>query len=269
MSFCVLLSVYKNENPIFFSQALASIWDEQYLKPSQIVLVKDGPLTDDLEKVIDVWDGKIGNRLTVLSLQDNVGLGEALNAGLSVCRYELVARMDTDDIALPHRFSSQVSFMEKYPEISASSSAIEEWDENMERLLDTRSLPIGGKSLRSFSKLRSPLNHPATIFRKSDVLAVGGYPSLRKAQDYALWSLMIKKNYTLANLPDVLLKMRAGYGLLSRRGWGYFQHELTLLRYQRDIGFINYCQYVRGLFIRGGGRLSPSFVKEIAYKYFR
>jgi glycosyltransferase involved in cell wall biosynthesis len=124
--FTVLISIYEKENSVYFDRAMASIWDAQTLKPDHIVLVKDGPLTPELDESIAQWQRKLGDILTVVTLPGNVGLGAALNEGLKYCKYDLVARMDTDDIALPERFERQVLFMENSPDVAVSSAWLEE-----------------------------------------------------------------------------------------------------------------------------------------------
>lgn len=265
----VLLSIYKKETPLFLHEALTSIWDEQTLKPSQIVLVQDGPLTDELNTVICEWQHKLGNTLTTVPLEYNVGLGAALNIGLQHCKYELVARMDTDDIAMSTRFEKQIAFMQENPDITASSAQIEEWNSELTEKLDQRNLPLEPSEVLRFAKRRSPLSHPVSIFRKSAVLEVGGYPPLRKAQDYALWSLLLVNNHKLANLPDMLLKMRTGNELLGRRGLDYFKEEFQLLKFQKKIEFLSTSDFIINSILKGTLRLSPSFIKKIAYKFAR
>lgn len=267
--FSVLLSVYKKENSWFLNQALASIYEGQNLKPSQVVLVMDGELTTELDDAVAVWQEKLGSVLTIVPLTKNVGLGAALNEGLKHCRYELVARMDTDDVALPGRFAKQVEFMIANPDIAASSAILEEWDSTLQKKLGVRSLPLEPDAVLKFAKRRSPLSHPLSIFRKSVVLELGGYPPLRKAQDYALWSLLLSKGHKLANLSDVLLKMRTGNEMLGRRGWQYFKHEFQLLKFQKEIGFLSGAEFVVNLVLKGGLRLAPDFVKHWAYKIAR
>ena len=109
-NFSVLMSVYADENPQYLDEALCSIWDQQTLKPGQIVLVKDGPLTNELDNCINTWKQKLGDVLTPVELPKNVGLGSALNKGLEQCRYELVARMDSDDVSAPERFEKQINY---------------------------------------------------------------------------------------------------------------------------------------------------------------
>ena len=249
--FSVLLSVYHKETPSFLEQALTSIWDEQTLKPAQIVLVQDGPLTAELNAVITEWKNKLGAVLTDVPLEQNVGLGEALNEGLKHCKYDLIARMDTDDISLPERFEKQVAFMQHNPDIAASSAQLEEWNVELTQKLNQRILSTEPNQVKKFAKRRSPLSHPVTIFRKSIVDGVGGYPPLRKAQDYALWSLLLSKDYQLTNLPDFLLRMRTGNEMLDRRGWSYFKEEYKLLKFQKEIGFLSLFDFTMNVALKG------------------
>jgi len=267
--FSVLISVYTKEQPEYLQCALFSIWDSQTLKPNQIVIVLDGPLSEELNEIIIKWKNRLDPVVTIVPIKENVGLGAALNIGLTHCKYELVARMDTDDISHPHRFQKQVSFMNDNEDITASSAQTEEWDETLKVKLNQRNLPLKADKIKIFAKRRSPLSHPVTIFRKSDILSVGGYPPLRKAQDYALWSVLLVHEKKLANLPDFLLKMRTGGGLLDRRGWSYFKYELKLLSFQREIGFLPFSYFISNVMLKAGLRLAPKWVKDFLYKVFR
>jgi len=269
MGFSVLISVYSKENPKYFNDALCSIYDNQTRKPCQIVLVKDGLLTEELDLCITKWKEKLSDILTVIELPVNMGLAVALNTGLKECRYELVARMDTDDISLPDRFEKQVSFMECNPDIVASSAVIEERDEHLLNCIGRRDLPLEPNSIEKMAKWRSPLSHPVSIFRKSVVQSVGGYPAFRTSQDYALWSLLLTKNYSMANMPDILHIQRAGNLLMNRRGVKFFKGECRLLRYQYNIGFLSSYEYMRNIFIRFIVRMSPNPIKSFLYKFIR
>jgi glycosyltransferase involved in cell wall biosynthesis len=269
MSFSVLMAVYEKENPCYLDEALCSIWDKQTLKPGQIVLVKDGPLTEELDNCINTWKQKLTDILTIVELPENVGLGAALNSGLQKCQYELVARMDSDDVSLPNRFEKQVAFMEKNSDIAASSAVLEEWDETLSKYISVRTLPMEPEELRKFAKYRNPLSHPVAIFRKSIVQSVGGYPAFRTSQDYALWSLLLIKGYKLANLPDTLHKQRAGNGLMNRRGLDYFRGELRIFEYQHNIAFLNNYEYLQSIVFRFCIRISPNFIKSILYRYLK
>ena len=268
MDFSVLLSVYNAEKPYFLEQALESIYHKQVVKPSQVVIVKDGFLPQLLEEVLDRYKFELQEKLTIISLPKNVGLGAALNAGLAYCSHDLVARMDTDDIALPNRFEKQVAFMQTNYDIAASSGTIEEFSE-LDDVLSQRVLPLKHNALVQFSKKRCPLSHPAVIFRKQAILAVGGYPEFRNAQDYALWSLLIVKGYKLANIPDILVRMRTGPEMMGRRGFDFLKREIKLLKFQRSIGFLTVKEFVFNLLVRSVLRLSPLFIKRWLYRIAR
>jgi len=267
--FSVLLSVYRKERPAYLEQALSSIWDEQTLKPSQIVFVKDGPLTVELDEVVGRWQERLGSVFCVVSLEKNVGLARALNHGLEFCAFDLVARMDTDDIAVADRFQKQYAFMLNNPEIAVCSGQMEEWSEDFSNLISVRRLPLVHEDILKFAKRRSPISHPAVMFRKQSVMDVGGYPTLMRAQDYLLWVIMLAKGYRFANLPDILLKMRVGDGFLERRGSALLKIEIVLYKHLYKIGFINRATFFVNCLLRAIVRLSPLWARKLMYKNFR
>lgn len=268
MNFTVLMSIYKNEKIERFHEAIKSVWDDQILKPNEIVLVKDGPLSPDLDLAINSWQDKLSSLLKIVHLSENSGLAVALNEGLKHCTHELVARMDTDDISLPHRFSRQIEFMRNHPETSVSSAFIEEFDEQ-EGVFSVRKLSCEHDDILKFAKTRCPISHPVAIFKKSVVLGVGGYPVFKKAEDVGLWSMLLQKGYKFGNIDEVLLRMRIGREFFTRRGWEKLQGELDILRFQKRIGFINWPHFLKNMAILSFVRLSPPIVKKILYKYAR
>lgn len=265
MSFSVLMSVYIKEKPIYLSECLDSLV-KQSLRPYEIILVEDGPLTDDLNKVI-VFYSKI-LPIKSIRIEKNQGLAHALNEGLKHCSQELVARMDTDDISLFNRFECQVSYMLLHPDVQVSSCWIEERNQNMTETLFLKKLPLRHEDILKFSKRRNPISHPASIFRKTRVISVGGYPDIFP-EDYALWSLMLVKGCRFGNLQETLLYMRTGSDFIKRRGFGFFKGELKLLKYQNKIGFLNEFEVCLNFLIRAAVRLSPSKMREFFYKFAR
>lgn len=265
MNFSVLMSVYHKDKPLYLHRALQSLVD-QTLQADEIILVEDGKLPFQLLSIIDSFRTPLN--IKSIKLKKNSGLAIALNEGLMHCKYELIARMDSDDISLPYRFQRQVEFMIENPTISVISAYVEEINDQ-EKVVSIRELPLSDKSIVDFAKKRNPISHPCAFFRKSDVLAVGGYPDFRKAQDYALWSLMLVHGYKFMNVGDVLLRMQAGSAMYERRNISYLKQELLLLKYQRNIGFLNYREYVINAFSRTILRLSPRFIKEYIYQTMR
>ena len=266
--FSVLISVYYKEKPEFLNQAILSLWDKQTLKPDQIVLVKDGPLTTELDAVIELWKKKLESVLILVSLQKNMGLAAALNEGLKKCTYNLVARMDADDVALPHRFEKQVDFMSRNADVSVSSGIIEEWSDDLSRKLCSRNLPLQSDDAFIFSKRRNPISHPAAIFNKKHVLKSGGYPEIYP-EDYALWIKMLHLGFKFGNVDDVLLKMRTGDDFYSRRGFKFLKGELKIIWLQKQYGMLSGVEMFFNVIFRVLLRLSPSFLKKLAYKFTR
>lgn len=218
MSFSVLLPVHGADNAEHFRAALHSISAAQTLKPSEIVIVKDGPLGDRIDSVLHQADPEVRAILKEVVLPASVGLAQALNHGLAECSFDLVARMDSDDISTPERFEEQVNFMSSRPFVQVCGTNIEEYDETMTNRLGARRVPNTQEAILKFAKSRSPFNHPSVMYRRTAVLAVGGYPNYRKAQDYGLWIRMIEQGYQMENLDRVLVKMRAGPDFFARRG---------------------------------------------------
>lgn len=269
MKFSVLMSVYLDDNPQFLSKAISSISSEQTLQPDQIVLVCDGPISAQSEEVLNFWSAELGELIGIVRLPENKGLAYALNAGMKHCKHEYVARMDADDISLPNRFQSQVNYITSHPDISVLSAWIEEV--HPESLIEQskRLLPEKHEDISRLAKRRNPISHPVTMFKRADVLNVGGYPLFKKSQDYALWSLMLINGFKFANQQVVLLKMRAGQGLVSRRGAKYLMSEIEILKYQRSIGLIGWGGFLVNVLIRGIFRLSPNWLKMFLYKIVR
>lgn len=263
MSLSVLMSVYRAERPEYLRIALESL-AAQTRPAEEVVLVEDGPLPDALHAVIADFRDTLNIRS--VRLPQNVGLAGALNAGLARCSHELVARMDSDDISLPQRFEKQVRFMERFPDIAASSAALDEFDESG-RVFASRILPLTHDELVQFARRRSPLSHAAAIFRKSAVLAVGGYPPFKRSQDVALWSLLLVKGYRLANLPDTLFKVRAGAAFMTRNGLRSLGQEFSVIRYQRRIGFLSRRETARNLCVRFIVAAVPPRLKKQLYAH--
>lgn len=265
MSFSVLMSVYYKEKPDFLQQSLISIWENQTLKPNEIVLVKDGPLNEGLDKVISDYI-KIAP-IKVISLPENRGLGFALKEGLLNCSNELVIRMDSDDISVPERFEKQIAFMVNNPEISAASGIIQEFNFVPNDLVRKRKLPLTNKQLKSFAKIRSPLNHPAVIYRKSSIEDVDSYEDVPFLEDYYLWLKLLNSGYKIANQDEILLYFRVGKDLIGRRqGYSYLKKEKYFFRKILSLGYISRIEYYFITSIRLPIRLLPKSALAFFYR---
>lgn len=207
MSFSILMSVYHRDSSEYLDQALKSIWDEQTLRPSQIVIVKDGGLNAGLAFTIEQWKSRLNDVLTIVDLENNVGLGAALNEGLKYCQCELVARMDADDVCAVDRMEKQISFMDANPDIDILGGYATEID-FLGRKGGTRKMPLSHSGIVDALWL-CPLIHPTVMFRRDEIVSLGGYDSrLRRRQDYELWFRCAKAGLRFSNLPEVLLYYR-------------------------------------------------------------
>ncbi|HIT89751.1 MAG TPA: glycosyltransferase [Candidatus Merdenecus merdavium] len=265
LKFSVLLSVYYKEQPDFLFQSLNSIFS-QTLLPNEVVLVKDGSLFNELESVIDTYQKKYSN-LKIISLSTNQGLGKALNEGLKYCSYDLVARMDTDDIAKSNRFEKQIKVFKEYPEMDICSSWIEEFEGVNDNVLSTRKLPEYHHAIIEYAKKRCPINHPVVMFRKSAVLKAGGYKHFPLFEDYYLWIRMLMNGAKFYNIQESLLYFRFSPEMFKRRGgWKYAMDELRFQRMMKQEHFISTFEFLRNVAIRFSTRIIPNSWRTLIYK---
>lgn len=266
MNHSVLMSIYCKENSHFLTQCLESIWDNQILKPTEIILVKDGVLTPELEQVIARWQEKLGDILKVVSLEQNVGLGKALNIGLQYCSYDWVFRMDTDDISTPDRFLKQIEFIQKNPDIVLFGGQILEFNQDISDANVLKAVPITDKEIRKFAQKRCPFNHMTVAYKKDVILKLGGYQHHLFMEDYNLWLRVMGAGYQVANLPDIILYARVGNGMYARRrGWQYVQSEKQLLNLKLKLKIQPIVPAVFLFCIRSFFRLLPSSLLEKVY----
>lgn len=214
--YSVLMSVYKKDNPLYFSQSIESMVN-QTVRCDQFVIVKDGPISSDLEKVINDFCDKYPDLFTIVSLKDNGGLGHALNEGIKVCRNELIARMDSDDISLPNRCEKQLCCFDNMKELSIVGTYINEFYDNPSHIVSSRQVPVEHEEIVKFARRRSPFNHPTVMYKKSAVINSGGYPELSRKEDLRLFPVMVNRGYIAHNIPEALLLYRSNEDNYKRR----------------------------------------------------
>ena len=264
MRFSVLLSVYYKESYSAFCKSLDSIFT-QTTCPDEVILVEDGPLGSDLNDIISEYSAKYPT-LKIIPLPTNQGLGKALNEGLKHCSYDIVARMDTDDIAKPDRFEKQLAVFEKYLDIDVVGAWIDEFEDDISEVKSVRKLPELPDDIRQFAKRRNPINHPVVMFRKSAVLAAGGYQHFPLFEDYYLWIRMLMNGAKFYNIQESLLYFRFSPEMFKRRGgWRYVISELHFLQKMRQMHFISFSEFMQNLFVRFSIRLIPNSLRAIVY----
>lgn len=270
VGFSVLMSVYWKEEPSYLQKSLHSIF-HQTLQPNEVVLVEDGPLTEELCDVIKDFQ-RLHKNLKIVPLKVNGGLGRALNEGLKYCTYDLVARMDSDDECYPTRFEKQINFLSTHPEIDVVGSLTTEFTDNGcggKKILSLKHFPHTVEDNDSYSRKRCPVEHPAVIFRKAAVIRAGGYQHCPLFEDYHLWARMIVNGSKFYNIQEPLLYFRMTKDSFKRRGgWTYAINELKALWMFRKIGFLTTCQFLFDVITRFPVRIVPLRIREFIYRTF-
>lgn len=214
--YSVLMSVYKKEIPEYLKLSVDSMLN-QTVKPEQIVLVEDGLLTEELDDVISQYKTEYPELFTIVTLKKNQGLGKALNEGFKHCRNELVARMDTDDISYLERCEKQLVEFSKDSNLGIVGGHTSEFYYSPKEVVSQRIVPTEYESILKFSKTRSPFNHPAVMYKKSEVLAVGGYPPLKRKQDLGLFINMLACGTKAININEPVIYYRSDEENYRRR----------------------------------------------------
>lgn len=263
--FSVLMTVYKNDDPIHFERAIRSVTEEQTVMPSELVLIVDGPVPNELKITIEQLNI---SALKVFWLSENVGLGKALNYGLNEVSQELVARMDSDDISLPERFEKQLERFRDNRELVISGGFIEEFGLG-ERSI--RKVPLSHKEIISESKKRNPFNHMTVMFKKENIISCGGYKHMPFYEDYYLWNRLINDGAQTENLEEILVLARVNNGMIERRSG--LNMALNELRFQRELLKLGHVQ-VLGFIIYGLPRVflrvvPRELLKKIYLRFLR
>lgn len=266
-TFSVLLSVYYKENPEFLEKSIESIYFGQTLKPDEIILVEDGSLTEELYSTIENLKNHIGKEiLKTVKLEKNMGLGNALRIGIEKCSNELIARMDTDDIAYPNRFEEQIKYFKNYPETDVLGTFMSEFTDNINNIICIKDAPDNKTDMKKYMKLRDPVNHPSVMFKKSKVLEAGNYKEIFLNEDSYLWGRMLSKGYVFRNIQEPLVYFRTTDDTYKRRGgWKYIKAEYGLQKEFLKLGIINRVEFLRNITLKNIIRLMPNCLRKFIY----
>ena len=265
MSYSVLMSVYKNDNIDDFKNAVDSVLN-QSLKPDQIVIVIDGPIPNKLRDALNEYS-QANKSIDIVPLSENVGLGRALSIGLPYCRNELVARMDSDDFSLSHRFELQARYLEQHSDVDVLGGQIMEYDSTMENPIAERRVPLEMPDIKKTMKSRNGMNHVTVMYKKSAVIESGNYQDCPYFEDYYLWCRMIKNGYVFHNLDEVLVNVRTGSEMYQRRGGK--KYNKAIVDFQKKalkIEFINRFQFIANLCVRLSVANMPNALRGYLYK---
>lgn len=264
--YSVLMSVYYKEKPDYLRESMLSMWN-QTAKSDDFVLVCDGPLTKELDGVVEEMQKIFGHFLHVCRLKENSGLGNALNEGLKHCKNELVARMDSDDISRSYRCETQLGMFIKNDELCFCSGTVSEFVTSPSTPTGKRCLPKSNNEIRKFSRKRNPMNHPCVMFKKSAVITVGGYDeTYHLFEDYYLWVRLLKKGFKAENTNDVLLDMRTPEDIYQRRGGKKYAKDLLRFhKWMKRIGWITGIDYITGALPHAIVCILPNGIRKTVY----
>jgi GT2 family glycosyltransferase len=263
--FSLLISTWAGDRPDYLREALVSTVELQTRRPEQVVLVQDGPVPEELAAEIRRLAATSPVPLSHVEMPENVGLGPALDAGLQASEHEIVARMDADDVSAPDRFEKQLPVIESGADIVGSG--LWEFGESIDDVVGRRTPPTDPDEIRRVIRFRDPFNHPTVVYRRSAVLAAGGYADMALMEDYLLFTRMVAGGAVPANLAEPLVHYRVGDGAYARRGgMPLLRSELALQARFRRLGLTSRREYLRNVVVRGGYRLVPQGVRKVAYR---
>lgn len=268
--FSVCTSVYKKDKPEFVRVALDSMLIHQDVKPDEIVLVQDGPVPYDLSRLLLEYKDKYGNLMNIIRLEKNGGLGNALKLGVENAKYDIIARMDSDDICVPGRFEKQLAYLEAHPECDIVGGQMTEFIDEPDNIVGKREVPLANEEIYQYMKSRCALNHVTVMFRKDAVLKAGNYQDWFWNEDYYLWVRMMMAKCQFANIPDVAVNVRSGADQYARRGGKkYFDSEIGIKKLMLENGMISkkeyYINYMERFIIQ---RMMPNSIRGWVFRTF-
>jgi glycosyltransferase involved in cell wall biosynthesis len=262
--FSLLVSVYEGDRPDYIRRAFRSAVDDQTVRPDQVIIVRDGPVRDEIARCLDELRQSSPVPVTYVPLPRNCGLGPALDQGLAASWFDVVARMDADDVAMPHRFEVELPLIEDADIVGAG---LLEFVADTDDIVGQRVPPTEPGQIQRYARMHDPFNHPTVVYRRSAVLAAGGYGEFPLMEDYALFARMLAGGARAINVAEPLVFYRVGPEAFKRRGGtGLLRSELRLQREFRRRGFTTAAEFVRNVLVRGGYRLIPWWCRRAVYR---
>lgn len=264
--YSVLMSVYKNENVDNLKQSIDSILTQTIIA-KEFVIVKDGPLTDELNECLKKYSEN-NKFIKIVDLKKNVGLGNALNKGLENCNYELIMRMDSDDYSIPERAESLLLEFNLDPKLDVLGSAVYEFIDTIDELKTYKSVVCSDQEIKQRLKFRNSMNHPTVMFKKKSVIEVEGYKEIKYNEDYFLWLRMAINKAKFKNINKSLVYMRITKDTYDRRyGFEYFINQKYIFKFMKEKQFIGnsifYFNLVNRFFTKV---LIPKSIMRLLYK---
>jgi glycosyltransferase involved in cell wall biosynthesis len=220
------MSVHNKETPFYFEKAIRSIWEKQTLKPNKVVIVEDGQLNEGLSSILTKYKKLLGDILVTIKNEKSIGLTKSLNIGLTHCKTDYIARMDSDDISLAERFETQVAYLIQNPDVAVVGSYAKNIDDNG-AVISLRNAPILHEEILKKLPFFNPIIHPSVMINKAVFNSIQEYPNIADtSQDYALWFLVASKGFRFGNIDKALIQYRVIHKAKKRNRYLYAWNEL-------------------------------------------
>ena len=264
--FSVLMSVYIKEKPVYLEECFKSLL-RQTVKADEWVVVEDGPLTKELYEVLNLYERNYPGLIKRVRFEKNQGLGLALKAGVPECKNELIARMDTDDVAREDRFEKQLACFEENPSLDICGSNIDEFEGSLQNIVAKRNVPSLHEDIVRYQKRRDAFNHMTVMYKKKAVLDAGNYESCPLMEDTYLWARMIKNGAKCANVAEPLVFARIGHDMFERRGGlAYFKKYAKAKKIILQTGFISWFDYLYVVIVQFVVAMMPGVLRGLVFK---
>lgn len=262
----VLMSLYIKEKPEYVEECFQSLL-RQTVQANEWVVVEDGPLTDELYAVLDKYQKEYPGLIKRVPQTVNQGLGIALQIGVPECSNDIIARMDTDDIAREDRFEKQLAEFAKDPDLDIIGSNIDEFEDTPKDIVASRNVPLTDPEIKQYQKKRDSFNHMTVMYKKKAVLDAGNYQSCPLMEDTYLWVRMMKNGVKCKNLAEPLVFARIGKDMFNRRGgWAYFKKYKAGRKMVYDTGYISWFDYSKTIVIQFFVALMPGALRGWLFK---
>ncbi len=263
----VIIPIYINSKANEVKEALESIIS-QTKKPDEILIIIDGPVIQDVDFVISTFIIKNPQICTLKRYSNNLGIGVVLFEGVKQCKYDIIARMDSDDIAVSNRFQKQLAVINE-KNVDIVGSYIGEFYESKTEIRNIRVVPIKHDDIKKFSKKRNPMNHMTVMFKKNSVIDVGGYSHIAGFEDYYLWTRMLINNSKFYNINECLVITKSGDEVYKRRGGlSYIKNEIYFEKKLLKAHYITFIRFIINVVTRVCVRIIPNGLRGLIYKTF-
>ena len=265
--YSVLMSVYYKENPQYLNLSIESMLN-QTISPNEFVLVEDGPLTSELEKVIEKHVSNNPNLFKIIKNKENLGLGLSLKKGINAAKNEWIARMDSDDYSIPTRCEQQLQFIEKNPEYEMVGSFESEFIDTINNVVSIHKVPKKAEQIKQFMHRRCAVLHPTVMYKKSAVIRSGNYRNVPLYEDYDLFSRMVLEyKIKTYNIQKSLYYIRTSPDFYKRRGG--IKYAKTALNFKASLyknGYTSLSDFVISGFGQAIVCVLPNRLRKLFYE---